>query len=99
MTWTVHVALPRTVHVADAVRTPSGRRGGAAALARAGRSFGELDVLEPDEAVAAQVLARLAEWPAPDPAVLDPQGGAVAPLCTGVGQGLARVLERQETAP
>ncbi|MYR56927.1 acetyl-CoA C-acyltransferase [Streptomyces sp. SID625] len=48
------------------------------ALARAGRSFADLDVLELNEAFAAQVLGCLAEWPALDPAVLNPQGGAIA---------------------
>ncbi|WP_335938899.1 thiolase family protein [Streptomyces sp. PTD5-9] len=48
------------------------------ALARAGRSFADLDVLELNEAFAAQVLGCLAEWPELDPAVLNPQGGAIA---------------------
>ncbi|MFE1858659.1 thiolase family protein [Streptomyces anandii] len=48
------------------------------ALARAGRPFAHLDVLELNEAFAAQVLGCLAEWPAFDPAILNPQGGAIA---------------------
>lgn len=48
------------------------------ALGRAGRSFVELTVLELDGAVAAQVLGCVAEWPGPDPSVLDPRGGAIA---------------------
>ncbi|MFE7426780.1 thiolase family protein [Streptomyces sp. NPDC057545] len=48
------------------------------ALAKAGRSFADLDVLELNEAFAAQVLGCLAEWPEFDPAVLNPQGGAIA---------------------
>ncbi|MFF8593783.1 thiolase family protein [Streptomyces sp. NPDC015220] len=48
------------------------------ALARAGRTFADLDVLELNEAFAAQVLGCLAEWPEFDPAVLNPQGGAIA---------------------
>jgi acetyl-CoA acyltransferase len=48
------------------------------ALAKAGRTFAELDVLELNEAFAAQVLGCLAEWPEFDPAVLNPQGGAIA---------------------
>ncbi|MFF9208643.1 MULTISPECIES: thiolase family protein [unclassified Streptomyces] len=48
------------------------------ALAKAGRTFGDLDVLELNEAFAAQVLGCLAEWPEFDPAVLNPQGGAIA---------------------
>ncbi|MFJ8604020.1 thiolase family protein [Streptomyces shenzhenensis] len=48
------------------------------ALARAGRGFGDLSVLELNEAFAAQVLGCLAEWPEFDPAVLNPRGGAIA---------------------
>ncbi|QDY75614.1 thiolase family protein [Streptomyces qinzhouensis] len=48
------------------------------ALGRAGRTFADVDVLELNEAFAAQVLGCLAAWPEADPAVLNPQGGAVA---------------------
>ncbi|MFJ8147899.1 thiolase family protein [Streptomyces sp. NPDC096048] len=48
------------------------------ALAKAGRSFADLDVLELNEAFAAQVLGCVAEWPDFDPAILNPQGGAIA---------------------
>ncbi|MER6088138.1 thiolase family protein [Streptomyces bluensis] len=48
------------------------------ALTRAGRTFADLDVLELNEAFAAQVLGCVAEWPEFDPAVLNPQGGAIA---------------------
>ncbi|SDJ37720.1 thiolase family protein [Streptomyces indicus] len=48
------------------------------ALAKAGRSFADLDTLELNEAFAAQVLGCVAEWPEFDPAVLNPQGGAIA---------------------
>ncbi|GHI03145.1 beta-ketoadipyl CoA thiolase [Streptomyces cellostaticus] len=48
------------------------------ALAKAGKGFGELSVLELNEAFAAQVLGCLAEWPEFDPAILNPQGGAIA---------------------
>ncbi|MFH9978752.1 thiolase family protein [Streptomyces sp. NPDC017179] len=48
------------------------------ALAKAGRTFADLDTLELNEAFAAQVLGCLAEWPEFDPAVLNPQGGAIA---------------------
>ncbi|MFR0356006.1 thiolase family protein [Streptomyces sediminimaris] len=48
------------------------------ALAKAGRSFDDLSVLELNEAFAAQVLGCVAEWPEFDPAVLNPQGGAIA---------------------
>lgn len=48
------------------------------ALAKAGRSFGDLSTLELNEAFAAQVLGCVAEWPDLDPAVLNPLGGAIA---------------------
>ncbi|HEY8981087.1 MAG TPA: thiolase family protein [Streptomyces sp.] len=48
------------------------------ALRKAGKGFGEVDVLELNEAFAAQVLGCVAEWPEFDPAVLNPQGGAIA---------------------
>ncbi|MFG3207408.1 thiolase family protein [Streptomyces sp. NPDC048192] len=48
------------------------------ALAKAGRTFADLSVLELNEAFAAQVLGCLAEWPEFDPAILNPQGGAIA---------------------
>ncbi|AQS66494.1 thiolase family protein [Streptomyces pactum] len=48
------------------------------ALAKAGRAFADLDVLELNEAFAAQVLGCVAEWPEFDPAVLNPRGGAIA---------------------
>jgi acetyl-CoA acetyltransferase family protein len=47
-------------------------------LARSGRGFGDLRVLELNEAFAAQVLGCLAEWPDLDPAVVNPRGGAIA---------------------
>jgi acetyl-CoA acyltransferase len=48
------------------------------ALTKAGRGFGDLSVLELNEAFAAQVLGCVAEWPDFDPAILNPQGGAIA---------------------
>ncbi|MER5181179.1 thiolase family protein [Streptomyces sp. NPDC002896] len=48
------------------------------ALAKAGRSFGDLTTLELNEAFAAQVLGCVAEWPEFDPAILNPRGGAIA---------------------
>ncbi|MFJ6572596.1 thiolase family protein [Streptomyces sp. NPDC091292] len=48
------------------------------ALAKAGRTFADLATLELNEAFAAQVLGCVAEWPDLDPAVLNPQGGALA---------------------
>ncbi|MFF8955093.1 thiolase family protein [Streptomyces sp. NPDC014894] len=48
------------------------------ALDRAGRSFGDLSVLELNEAFAAQALGCVAEWPELDPGILNPRGGALA---------------------
>ncbi|GGV34462.1 acetyl-CoA acetyltransferase [Streptomyces longisporoflavus] len=48
------------------------------ALAKAGRSYGDLSTMELNEAFAAQVLGCVAEWPDLDPDVLNPQGGAIA---------------------
>ncbi|MFE0850244.1 thiolase family protein [Streptomyces rochei] len=48
------------------------------ALAKAGSTFADLDVLELNEAFAAQALGCVAEWPEFDPAILNPQGGAIA---------------------
>ncbi|MFF7655628.1 thiolase family protein [Streptomyces sp. NPDC007983] len=48
------------------------------ALAKAGKTFADLDVLELNEAFAAQVLGCMAEWPEFDPQILNPQGGAIA---------------------
>ncbi|MEV7872224.1 thiolase family protein [Streptomyces sp. NPDC088124] len=48
------------------------------ALAKAGRGFGDLSVLELNEAFAAQVLGCVAEWPEFDPVIINPQGGAIA---------------------
>ncbi|MFH9603120.1 thiolase family protein [Streptomyces rochei] len=48
------------------------------ALAKAGRTFADLDLLELNEAFAAQALGCVAEWPEFDPAILNPQGGAIA---------------------
>jgi acetyl-CoA acyltransferase len=48
------------------------------ALGKAGKGFGDLSVLELNEAFAAQVLGCVAEWPEFDPRILNPQGGAIA---------------------
>ncbi|WP_405534100.1 thiolase family protein [Streptomyces sp. NBC_00075] len=48
------------------------------ALTKAGRTFDDLTTLELNEAFAAQVLGCVAEWPEFDPAILNPQGGAIA---------------------
>ncbi|MQY13240.1 3-oxoadipyl-CoA/3-oxo-5,6-dehydrosuberyl-CoA thiolase [Streptomyces sp. RB5] len=48
------------------------------ALERAGRGFGDLGVVELNEAFAAQALACVRQWKDLDPAVLNPRGGALA---------------------
>ncbi|MCX5202830.1 thiolase family protein [Streptomyces sp. NBC_00237] len=48
------------------------------ALKKAGRGVGDLDVVELNEAFAAQALACLTQWPGLDPAVVNPRGGALA---------------------
>ncbi|MDH6434169.1 hypothetical protein M2158_002646 [Streptomyces sp. SAI-144] len=48
------------------------------ALAKAGKGFDDLSVLELNEAFAAQVLGCVAELPEFEPAILNPQGGAIA---------------------
>jgi acetyl-CoA acetyltransferase family protein len=61
------------------------------ALARAGLDWSQLELVELNEAFAAQSLACLADWPELDPAKVNPDGGAIAighPLgCSG-----ARIL-------
>ncbi|MEW2397317.1 thiolase family protein [Streptomyces sp. NPDC046862] len=67
------------------------------ALAKAGKGFDDLSVLELNEAFAAQVLGCVAEWPEFDPAILNPQGGAIAlghPL-GGSGARLAGTVAHQ----
>lgn len=63
------------------------------ALARAGRSWGDVDFVELNEAFASQSLACLAGWPELDPAKLNPHGGALAighPLGASGGRIVAR---------
>ena len=48
------------------------------ALARAGRTFGDLTTAELNEAFAAQALGCLKELPDLDPAIVNPSGGAIA---------------------
>ncbi|MET7641507.1 thiolase family protein [Streptomyces sp. NPDC005438] len=47
-------------------------------MKRAGRSLSEVDVVELNEAFAAQSLGCLAHWPDLDPARVNPRGGALA---------------------
>ena len=48
------------------------------ALARAGKTWADVDFVELNEAFASQSLACLAGWPDLDPAKLNPHGGALA---------------------
>ncbi len=71
------------------------------ALARAGIGWGDLDVVELNEAFAAQSLACLASWPELDPSIVNINGGAIAighPLgCSGarIIGSLAHELHRR----
>ncbi len=63
----------------------------ALALRRAGIGWGDLAVVELNEAFAAQALACLAEWPELDPALVNPNGGAIA-LGHPIGCSGARIV-------
>jgi acetyl-CoA acetyltransferase family protein len=71
------------------------------ALKRAGITWGDLTVVELNEAFAAQSLACLAEWPDLDPQIVNVNGGAIAighPLgCSGarIAGTLAHELRRR----
>lgn len=63
------------------------------ALARAGRTWADVDVVELNEAFAAQSLACLRLWPELDPAIVNVHGGAIAighPLGASGGRILGR---------
>ncbi|MEQ4208222.1 thiolase family protein [Actinopolymorpha sp. B9G3] len=61
------------------------------ALSRAGLRWADLDVVELNEAFAAQSLACLAEWRELDPEIVNPLGGAIA-LGHPLGCSGARIL-------
>ena len=61
------------------------------ALERAGIGWSDLAVVELNEAFASQCLACLAEWPDLDPAIVNPNGGAIA-IGHPLGASGARVL-------
>ncbi len=63
----------------------------AKALAGAGIGWSDLSVVELNEAFAAQALACLREWPALDPALVNPNGGAIA-LGHPIGCSGARIV-------
>jgi acetyl-CoA acetyltransferase family protein len=71
------------------------------ALKRAGIGWGDLSVVELNEAFAAQALACLREWPDLDPEIVNPNGGAISighPLgCSGarILGSLAHELQRR----
>ncbi len=63
------------------------------ALARAGRTWADVDLVELNEAFASQSLACLAGWPDVDPEILNAHGGAIAighPLGASGGRVIAR---------
>lgn len=63
------------------------------ALARAGRTWADVDLVELNEAFASQSLACLAGWPDVDPEILNVHGGAIAighPLGASGGRVIAR---------
>ncbi len=61
------------------------------ALKRAGIGWGDLGLVELNEAFAVQALACLACWPELDPAVVNPNGGAIA-IGHPLGSSGARIL-------
>lgn len=61
------------------------------ALARAGIGWGDLALVELNEAFAAQSLACLGEWPELDPQIVNPNGGAIA-IGHPLGASGARIL-------
>lgn len=63
----------------------------AAALGRAGLSLGDLDLVELNEAFAAQAFACLNSWPELDRAIVNPNGGAIA-IGHPIGASGARIL-------
>lgn len=63
------------------------------ALARAGRSWAEVDLVELNEAFAAQSLACLRLWPDLDPVKVNVHGGAIA-IGHPLGASGARILGR-----
>ncbi len=80
----VHAVDPRFFGIGP---VEAGRR----ALERAGIGWGDLSVVELNEAFAAQSLACLAEWPDLDPEIVNPNGGAIA-LGHPLGCSGARIL-------
>ncbi|MEU2030354.1 acetyl-CoA C-acetyltransferase [Nocardia amamiensis] len=85
VSWAVAGVPPRTMGIGPVPAT-------AQALARAGLTLADMDVIELNEAFAAQVLAVLRHWDiAPDDPRLNPNGSAIA-LGHPVGATGARIL-------
>jgi acetyl-CoA acyltransferase len=61
------------------------------AMHRAGIGWGELSVVELNEAFAVQALACLRDWPELDPTIVNPNGGAIA-IGHPLGASGARIL-------
>jgi acetyl-CoA acetyltransferase family protein len=61
------------------------------ALDRAGIGWADLDIVELNEAFAAQALACLRGWPDLDPSIVNPNGGAIA-IGHPIGASGARIL-------
>ena len=61
------------------------------ALARAGIGWGDVSVVELNEAFAVQSLACLREWRDLDPGIVNPNGGAIA-IGHPLGASGARIL-------
>ena len=61
------------------------------ALSQAGIGWSDLAAVELNEAFAAQSLACLAEWPDLDPAIVNPNGGAIA-IGHPIGASGARIV-------
>jgi acetyl-CoA acetyltransferase family protein len=61
------------------------------ALDRAGIGWGDLSVVELNEAFAAQALACLAQWPELDRSIVNPNGGAIA-IGHPIGASGARIV-------
>jgi len=63
------------------------------ALARAGKTWADVDVVELNEAFASQALACLKGWPDVDPSIVNVHGGAIA-IGHPLGASGARVIGR-----
>ena len=84
--------VSRAVSASTRTSTASGRSmPPRSALDRAGIGWGDLAVVELNEAFAAQSLACLAEWPELDRSIVNPNGGAIA-IGHPIGASGARII-------